>query len=398
MRHDLLIIGGGIIGLAVCQKILDSRPQTRVLLLEKEDDVACQQTGHNSGVIHSGIYYVPGTIKAQTCRKGYGLLVDWCRRHDIDYEICGKIVVATHEAELPYLNTLYERGLKNGLQGIRRISAGELRELEPHVAGIAGLHVPETGIVDYRQVAASLRLSCEKNGAVLLFGEEVVNVVAASDGVRVETAKGEYTASCVVSCCGLQSDRIARLTRPDLAVRIIPFRGEYYTLDPAKKYLVRNLIYPVPDPAFPFLGVHFTRLINGEREAGPNAVLALKREGYLKTDVSFADFFETLAWPGFRKIARKYWRSGLMEMYRSFSKKAFLHALQKLVPEVEEADLLPGGSGVRAQACSRDGRLLDDFFFVEDGRLLHVCNAPSPAATASLAIGEQVTERVLAKF
>ncbi|MBI5558988.1 MAG: L-2-hydroxyglutarate oxidase [Deltaproteobacteria bacterium] len=397
MRHDLLIIGGGIIGLAVCQKILEARPQTRVLLLEKEEDVARHQTGHNSGVIHSGIYYAPGTIKAATCRRGYELLVDWCRKQHVDYEICGKIVVATHEAELPHLQTLYERGLKNGLQAIRLVSAAELRELEPHVAGIAGLHVPETGIVDYRQVAASLRLACEKNGAVLQFGEKVVNVVSSSDGVRVETAKEVYIASCVVSCCGLQSDRIARLTRPDLPVRIVPFRGEYYTLAAAKKDLVRNLIYPVPDPAFPFLGVHFTRLINGEREAGPNAVLALKREGYRKSDLSCADFIETLAWPGFQKIARKYWRSGLMEMYRSFSKKAFLRALQKLVPEIEAADLLPGGSGVRAQACSLDGRLLDDFYFVEDERLLHVCNAPSPAATASLAIGEQVAERVLAK-
>lgn len=398
MPHELAIIGGGIVGLAVCQRLLEARPHSRVLLLEKEEQVACHQTGHNSGVIHSGIYYKPGSIKARTCRRGYRLLLDWCRTHHLAHEICGKIVVATKENELPHLETLFERGRANGLEGLRRIGAGELRDYEPSVNGIAGLHVPETGIVDFRAVAESLAISCQDRGADVRFGEEVVRIDTEANGVRIETPGGGYHARLLVSCCGLQSDRIARLTRPDLPVRIVPFRGEYYTLAKDKRHLVRNLIYPVPDPAFPFLGVHFTRMINGEREAGPNAVLAFKREGYRKSDFDCRDLAETLAWPGFQKIAGRYWRAGFMEMYRSYRKKAFVRALQKLVPEILEDDLVPGGSGVRAQACSRDGRLLDDFYFVEEGRLLHVLNAPSPAATASLAIGEQIAEKVLARL
>ena len=396
--YDVVVVGAGLVGLAAAYQIVQQQPQSRLLVLEKEGEVACHQSGHNSGVIHSGIYYRPGSLKATTCRRGYQLLSHWCQRHDLNYEICGKIIVATQSQELPYLEVLHERGKANGLQGIKSLSAAEIKEYEPHAQGLAGLHVPQTGIVDFRQLAKSLQHQCEQTGVEFGFNQQVRAIHQERAGLVIETGLEHFQTRCLVSCGGLYSDQLARKSKADPGVRIIPFRGEYYTLKAEKRGLIRNLLYPVPDPAFPFLGVHFTRMIGGEVEAGPNAVLALKREGYGKWDFSAAESWQTLSWPGFRQVARRYWRAGLAEMYRSASKAAFVQALQRLLPEITAADLRSGGAGVRAQACSREGQLLDDFFFVEDERCLHVCNAPSPAATASLAIGEHIAARLCAKL
>lgn len=398
MLYDLIIIGGGIVGLASCLQVLEQRPGSRILVLEKERDIALHQTGHNSGVIHSGIYYHPGSAKSTTCRQGYYLLLDWCQRYQISYKICGKIIVAANKSELPFLDTLMLLGKKNGLQGIRMISAEEIQEFEPHATGIGGIHVPHTGIVNFAQVAHSMKSVAEQTGVEFQLGEKVVGLGKISGGVELLTLNNSYRSRQVVSCCGLQSDRVASLSMTNLAVRIVPFRGEYYKLKEEYKNLVRNLIYPVPDPDFPFLGVHFTRTIDGAVEAGPNAVLAFKREGYQKYSFSVHDFYETMVWPGFHKIAAMYWRVGLAEFQRSYSKKSFVYALQRLIPEISEDSLEPGGAGVRAQACSKKGQLLDDFLFVEEERILHVCNAPSPAATASLAIGRQIAAKVADKL
>ncbi|MBL7850865.1 MAG: L-2-hydroxyglutarate oxidase [Cyclobacteriaceae bacterium] len=383
---DAIVVGGGIIGLATALQLQRSRPGTRILVIEKEDRLARHQTGNNSGVIHSGIYYKPGSLKARNCIRGYQLLVEFCREQGIPFELCGKIVVATEEHERPLLNNLYERGIQNGLTGLKRLKKEELKEYEPHVAGLEGIFVPQTGIVDYTRVA-------EKYGALLLdagteirLGERVLSI----KNREVNTDKGTYTANLVVNCAGLYSDKVAAMTVPDLNVRIIPFRGEYYKLRPEKEHLVKNLIYPVPDPNFPFLGVHFTRMAKGGVEAGPNAVLAFRREGYKKSDIHLGELGESLAWPGFQKVAKKYWRTGFGEMYRSFSKAAFTRALQKLIPEIQSSDLVEGGAGVRAQACDREGGLVDDFLILESDHAINVCNAPSPAATSSLAIGETV--------
>lgn len=392
MKCDLVVIGGGIVGLAFAYTMLRHRPGMRLLLLEKENGIARHQTGHNSGVIHSGIYYKPGSKKALTCRRGAQLLREFCAEHAIPIDNCGKIIVATSEQEFPWLETLYERGTSNGLAGIRRLDPVGIRELEPHAAGLRGLHVPETGIVDFKQVAEKLHDSVLSLGGEVRLGETVQALRTTAGGIEVATSSASYHAAHVVNCAGLHSDRIARQTKADLDVRIIPFRGEYYTLRPERLELVRNLIYPVPDPAFPFLGVHFTRMINGGVEAGPNAVLAFKREGYRRLDFSLQDTLESLAWPGLRILARRYWREGAAEQYRSLCKGAFVSALQKLVPEIRDADLSPGGAGVRAQACDRQGRLVDDFYFVRGPGVLHVCNAPSPAATAALAIGEHIRD------
>lgn len=395
MRYDHAIAGGGIVGLAVARALLLRQPGCRLALFEKEAGVARHQSGHNSGVIHSGIYYRPGSSKARTCRRGYELLLDFCRRHDVPHEICGKLIVATAEREIPFLAELQRRGEANGLGGLRWLSPETIREMEPHVAGVAGLHVPQTGIVDFRVVSARLRDEIVRLGGELRVGEEVVGLRQRSDAVEVETSRGISVAGRVLCCGGLHADRLARLAGARPPWRIIPFRGEYYAVHTERRELVRGLVYPVPDPAFPFLGVHFTRMLDGVVEAGPNAVLALKREGYRWADVSLRDMGETLAWPGFRKLARRYWRAGLGEMHRSLSKAAFVKALQRLVPEIRAEDLAPGGAGVRAQACDREGRLLDDFAFLEDRRILHVGNAPSPAATASLAIAEELCDRLL---
>ncbi|HLT82384.1 MAG TPA: L-2-hydroxyglutarate oxidase [Cyclobacteriaceae bacterium] len=392
MQYDVLIVGGGVVGLATGLQLLSANPALKVAILEKEDRVGRHQTGNNSGVIHSGLYYKPGSLKALNCIRGYNMLVDFCQRHNIPYELCGKIIIATEERELPMLQTLYERGLQNGLKPLTMLSAEQIREYEPHAAGIRGILVPQTGIVDFRVVAQKYAEVFEQSGGSLFLGEKVKRVDINQSVAHVATQSKTYDARLVVNCAGLYSDKIARLTSKGINVKIVPFRGEYYKLRKDKEYLVKNLIYPVPDPAFPFLGVHFTRMARGGVEAGPNAVLAFSREGYRKTDINLAELGETLAWPGFRKVAAKYWRTGLGEMYRSFSKAAFTRALQKMVPEIQEDDLVEGGAGVRAQACDRTGGLVDDFMIIEEPRVINVCNAPSPAATSSLSIGLTVSE------
>lgn len=395
MIYDVIIVGGGIVGLATAYQILNSKPNLKILILEKENSIARHQTGNNSGVIHSGIYYKPGSLKAKNCREGYERLIQFCEAENIKYELCGKIIVATDEKELPNLEKLYQRGLQNGLTKLKKLSSDELKDYEPYVYGIAGIYVPYTGIIDYKEVSTKiLQKILQQNGEVK-FNEEVIQINKESNQISIVTKNSVYQSKYLVTCAGLYSDRIARLTNPSLPLRIIPFRGEYYTIKDDKKYLVKNLIYPVPDPNFPFLGVHFTRMIDGKVEAGPNAVLAFKREGYKKTDFNLRDTSEIFGWKGFRIVMKKYWKTGLAEFYRSFSKNAFTKALQRLIPEITEDDLTEGGSGVRAQACDDKGNLIDDFYFVEQEKILHVCNAPSPAATASLSIGNYIAQKVI---
>lgn len=393
---DVVIVGGGIVGLSTAYSLLTNNPALKLVVLEKEASLGAHQTGHNSGVIHSGLYYKPGSLKAKNCIDGYAKLLQFCREHDVPHEICGKIVVALSEQERSQLEMLRQRGEQNGLTGIHRLSKTEIIEIEPHCTGIDGLFVPQTGIVDYSAVVMRLAERIQNFGGEILTSSEVIEIKESSNTVLVCTKQQQFTTRALITCGGLQSDRLAMQTQPDLDLRIIPFRGEYFELKESAKHLVRNLIYPVPDPNFPFLGVHFTRRIDGTIECGPNAVLAFAREGYRKTDISIREFTQTLAWPGFRKIALKYWRTGLGEYHRSFSKSAFVSALQKLVPEITANDLQPTGAGVRAQACSRAGSLLDDFEIRQIGRVVHVCNAPSPAATASLAIGDAIASRVSA--
>ncbi len=396
--YDITIIGGGIVGLATALQLKTINPHLSILLLEKENELAKHQTGNNSGVIHSGLYYKPGSLKATNCIHGYHLLIDFCRQHEIAFDLCGKIVIASDEKELPLLETLFTRGQQNGLQNLKKLAKEELLDYEPHVAGIAGIFVPQTGIVDYKIVAQKYGQLIQEKGGQINLGERVLDIQSSENKVVVITQKSNYTTKLVINCAGLYSDKVARMTVPELNVKIIPFRGEYYKLKKEKEYLVKNLIYPVPDPNFPFLGVHFTRMAKGGVEAGPNAVLAFKREGYKKSDISFSELAETLAWPGFQKVAGKYWRTGFGEMYRSFSKSAFTKALQKLIPEIQENDLVEGGAGVRAQACDREGGLVDDFLILEEKHVINVCNAPSPAATSSLAIGETVSKLALSRF
>jgi L-2-hydroxyglutarate oxidase len=398
VQYDVIIVGGGIVGLASGLKLLQSNPSLKVVLLEKEKEVAHHQTGNNSGVIHSGLYYKPGSLKAKNCIHGYGLLIDFCQKENIPFDLCGKIVVASDTGEIPLLNNLYERGAQNGLSGFRMLKAEELKDYEPHVIGVGGFFVPQTGIVDYKMVAQKYAEQIDRRGGVIKLGEKVVNIVGESNNILVETTVTTYYSRLLINCAGLYSDKIARLTSPDIDVKIIPFRGEYFKLKKEKEYLVKNLIYPVPDPNFPFLGVHFTRMMKGGVEAGPNAVLAFSREGYRKSDINLREFGEILAWPGFQKVVAKYWKTGLGEMYRSFSKSAFTKALQKLIPEIQETDLVPGGAGVRAQACNRTGGLVDDFLIFEEKQVINVCNAPSPAATSSLSIGESVAALALKKM
>ena len=398
MQHDVIIVGGGIVGLATALQLKKSNPNLLILLLEKENELAKHQTGNNSGVIHSGLYYKPGSLKATNCIRGYHLLIDFCREHGIPFELCGKIVVALNETEKPLLQNLFVRGEQNGLQNLKKLSASELKEYEPHVNGIEGIFVPQTGIVDYKVVAEKYGEVLRKEGTEIKLGEQVVGISTTGNETTVVTNKNSYSTKLVINCAGLYSDKVARFTVKDLNVKIIPFRGEYFKLKKEKEYLVKNLIYPVPDPNFPFLGVHFTRMAKGGVEAGPNAVLAFQREGYKKSDINLKELAETLAWPGFQKVAVKYWRTGLGEMYRSFSKTAFTKALQKLIPEINEEDLVEGGAGVRAQACDRQGGLVDDFMILEEKNVINVCNAPSPAATSSLAIGETVSLLAVKRF
>ena len=385
---DIIIIGGGIVGLATALQLLRKNPSLSLTIIEKESKVAAHQTGHNSGVIHSGLYYKPGSLKAQNCILGYKLLVEFCEQENIPFDLCGKIVVATREDEIPRLKDLHERGIANGLVNNKWIGPEEIKEIEPHCTGVAGLWVPYTGIVDYKAVSEKIaEIVQTRFGAELHLGEKVIDIKRADGLMEVITEKRTYLARQIINCAGLYSDKVAKLTVPKLDVKILPFRGEYYELKPEKEYLVKNLIYPVPDPAFPFLGVHFTRMMGGGVEAGPNAVLAFAREGYTKSAINLKELAEALMWPGFQKIAAKYWQTGFGEFYRSYSKAAFTKALQRLIPELQANDLVRGEAGVRAQACHRTDGLIDDFMILQEPGVVNVCNAPSPAATSSLSIG-----------
>ena len=399
MVYDIAIVGGGIVGLATGLKLIKSKPELKIVILEKEEQLAKHQTGNNSGVIHSGLYYKPGSLKAINCINGYHELVSFCQEEKIPYEITGKVVVATREEQKPLLENLWKRGLENGLTGTRKISLDELKEYEPHCAGVAAIHVPQTGIVDYYQVALAYGRKFMQLGGSILLKHKVLKISTSNNINTIETSIKSIESKLVINCAGLYSDKIARMNSDEADdVKIIPFRGEYYKLKKEKEYLVKNLIYPVPDPNFPFLGVHFTRMMKGGVEAGPNAVLAFKREGYKKSQINFSELAETLAWPGFQKVAAKYWKTGFGELYRSFSKAAFTKALQELIPEIQESDLVDGGAGVRAQACDRSGGLLDDFAIRESATVINVLNAPSPAATSSLSIGGTVASMALKRF
>lgn len=397
--YDIVIIGGGIVGLATGVKILQSRPDLKIAILEKEKELAKHQTANNSGVIHSGLYYKPGSLKAINCINGYHELIQFCKEEDIPFEITGKVVVATRKKQLQILDTLLERGLQNGLNGTRKISIEELKEYEPHCAGVGAIHVPQTGIVDYLKVALAYGEKIKDLGGEIFTEHKVLKIEQDGSYNYIETTKNSFKAKLVINCAGLYSDKVARLSDQSIDdVKIIPFRGEYYKIKPEREYLVKNLIYPVPDPNFPFLGVHFTRMKKGGVEAGPNAVLAFKREGYKKSQINLTELAETLTWPGFLKVAGKYWKTGIGEFYRSFSKSAFTRALQELIPEITESDLIEGGAGVRAQACDRTGGLLDDFEIRESKFAINILNAPSPAATSSLSIGNSVSDMVLKRF
>ncbi|MGI9542028.1 MAG: L-2-hydroxyglutarate oxidase [Cyclobacteriaceae bacterium] len=398
MTYDISIVGGGIVGLATAYQVSLANPKLKVLLLEKEASLAQHQTGNNSGVIHSGLYYKPGSLKATNCRHGYQQLLDFCDRENVPYDLCGKIVVATSQAEIPLLENLYQRGLANGLTGLQKLEQDELKEYEPHVNGLQGIFVPQTGIINFIKVAEKYGEKARAQGVEIQLSQKVIKLVDQKNMMVIETETGQYPTKLVINCGGLYSDKLARMTQHDPEVKIVPFRGEYYELVPEKEYLVKNLIYPVPDPNFPFLGVHFTRMIEGGVEAGPNAVLAFSREGYKKTDIRLGELAETLLWPGFRKIALKYWKTGMGEMYRSFSKKAFTRALQKLIPEIQASDLVAGGAGVRAQASHRNGSLLDDFMILEKANSINVCNAPSPGATSSLSVGKSIADLAMKRF
>ncbi len=402
-HYDLTIIGGGILGLATAFKVSAAHPDIKLLLLDKEAELAHHQTGHNSGVIHSGLYYRPGSLKAQLCVSGRKELMAFCETHSVPYEICGKVVVATSQSELPRLEELYRRGQANGLKGLELIGPQRLKEIEPHAAGIQALLVPETGIVDYRKVAEAYAEKVRDANGDIRLAQRVVGILDGHEEIVLQTSGGDYRTKYLINCCGLQSDIVAQMMgranrQSQEEHRIIPFRGEYYKLAPEREFLVQNLIYPVPDPTFPFLGVHFTRMARGGVEAGPNAVFAYAREGYRHRDIDLADLWRTLSFRGFWAITAKYWQTGMGELYRSVSKAAFVRALQKLLPEIGERDLIPGGAGVRAQAVSASGALVDDFVISQRQRAIHVLNAPSPGATASLAIGQNICQMAEKNF
>jgi L-2-hydroxyglutarate oxidase LhgO len=391
-RYGVIIVGGGIVGLSVALEITQRFPRLRTLLLEKEDRVAKHQSSHNSGVIHSGIYYKPGSLKAKLCVAGAAAMVEFCRAHGIPHSICGKVIVATRPEELQSLEELRRRGEANGVAGVRLIGSAELRELEPSASGLNALVVPSTGVTDYAAVCDKYAELIVERGGSILTSAEVLSLKRGASEIVAETKRGAFSTTYFINCAGLFSDRISRMAGDEPEVTIAPFRGEYYDLTPERSSLVRALIYPVPDPRFPFLGVHFTRRISGRVDTGPNAVLAFRREGYRRTDFKLKDLASSLAFPGFWRMGARYWRSGFDEVHRSFSKAAFVRALQRMVPAVRDEDLVPGGSGVRAQALKHDGTLVDDFQFVQSGNVLHVLNVPSPAATASLMIGRSIVE------
>lgn len=393
-QSDLVVIGGGIVGLATAYQFTLRYPGRSVTVLEKEPAVALHQTGRNSGVIHSGIYYKPGSLKATNCREGKVALEAFCESEGVPYEVCGKVIVAVDDSELPALEKIHERGIANEVP-CEMIDADRLAELEPHVRGVRALHVHSTGIVDYVGFCHRLVERIQQAGGQVITSTKVLGFAQHASGeFIVESSRGSYAAKVAVNCAGLYCDRVAKLTGKDPGAKIVPFRGEYFTLKDSAKHLVSDLIYPVPDPAFPFLGVHFTRMIDGAIECGPNAVLAFAREGYGKTQVDIAELAESLTYAGFLRIAMKYWKTGAGEMWRSFSKRAFVKALQRLVPDIQESDLVAAPAGVRAQAVLPDGTLVDDFLIKEEGRLINVLNAPSPAATASLNIGNLVVDRI----
>jgi len=394
--YSYIIVGGGIIGLATAYSIKQTDQDARVLILEKEPEPAFHQTGRNSGVIHSGVYYKPGSLKAKLATLGSRMMVEFCREHGIPYELCGKVIVATDQNEVAYLNVLAERGRQNGLE-VRLIDQAELLELEPYVSGIAALHVPEAGIVSYKKVSEVLAEKLKGSGVEILYNQKVCGIRSTGTACHVETKDRFFGGEFLVNCGGLNSDQLAMKAGVDLEHRIVPFRGEYYELIPERRHLVRNLIYPVPNPSFPFLGVHFTRMINGSIHAGPNAVLSLKREGYSKFSFNASDTWSTLSYSGFWNLASKNWKEGFRELHRSVSKKEFVKSLQKLIPEIRAEDLVPSPSGVRAQALNPDGTLVDDFLIRYEGRTIHICNAPSPAATSSLGIGQIISDHIFNK-
>ena len=396
-QYDIVIIGGGILGLSTAMQLLERSPQWRVAVVEKEEELATHQTGHNSGVMHSGIYYRPGSHKAQFCVAGLNNMVKFCEENEIEFQQCGKVIVALHESELGRLQDLYERGTANGVPDLEIVGPERLKEIEPHTAGVRALWAPHTGIVDFTKVAAAFANKFHQAGGDIFTGAAVKKITRSTGSVALETTKGTLQAKYLINCAGLYADKVASMTGENVGVRIIPFRGEYYTLRQESHHLVSGLIYPVPDPQFPFLGVHFTRNIKGHVEAGPNAVMALRREGYRKRDFSLGDSLGNLAYPGFWKMALKYWKIGMGEVYR-YSRRVFLRDLQRLLPEIQNSDLASGGSGVRAQAVARDGSLLDDFSIIQSGDAIHVLNAPSPGATSSLAIGEHIAGLAIENF
>ena len=397
-RHDVVIVGGGIVGLATAYRLLEARPGIRLAVIEKETALAEHQTGRNSGVIHAGLYYAPGSLKARLCRAGKDELERFCEEHAIPFERCGKLVVAVDGSELGRLADLKARGEANGLRGLEELGPDRIRELEPHAAGVRALHVPETGIVDFRRVALAYAGEVQARGGEILLGRRVTGIHRFGDELVLETTQGSVLGWYVITCAGLQSDRIARMTGAPEQMRIVPFRGDYCALKPHARSLARGLIYPVPDPSFPFLGVHLTRRIDGEVWAGPNAVLSFSRERYGRFSFNPRDTLSTFTHPGFRRLARRYWRTGLAEMRRDWSKTAFVEACRRLVPELEPGDVEWGPSGIRAQTVLADGGLADDFSVQASDRILHVRNAPSPAATASLAIGRTIAERAVERF
>ncbi|WP_158737157.1 L-2-hydroxyglutarate oxidase [Alteribacillus sp. YIM 98480] len=392
--YDYAIIGGGIVGLSAGYALARRQPGCSILVIEKESKWAAHQTGHNSGVIHSGIYYKPGSYKARFARTGNESIISFCQKHNIQHDICGKVIVAANDMERPLLNNLCQRGLDNGLQ-VRKLSKEELHEKEPYVDGVEAIHVPTAGIVNFKQAAETFASLIEENGGDLRLNTKVQKITEKNESTFIETNRGTFETKTLINCAGLHSDRIAKMAGYYTDMKIIPFRGEYFKLKKEKRHLVNNLVYPVPNPDFPFLGVHFTRMINGEVEAGPNAVLGFKREGYRKTDFHAKDFLEVMKYSGFWKLAKKYAKEGTDEMIRSFSKKKFIQSMQKLIPDITGEDVEPGPAGVRAQALKSDGSLVDDFHIIQGKRSLHVCNAPSPAATASIPIGDEIAARIL---
>ena len=395
---DVVVVGAGIVGLATAFRILERHPGLRLAVLEKEHQVASQQTGHNSGVIHSGIYYAPGSVKARTCVAGSRAMVRFCDEHAIRYERCGKVIVARDESELGRLQVLFDRGTANGVEGLEMLGPDRIRELEPYAVGVQGIHVPSTGIVDFAEVAAALVDEIQRRGGEIHLQHAAEGLSREGSVTRIRTNRGDYVTHSLIACAGLQCDRVAEMSGARLNLRIVPFRGDYYVLKSNRTFLCKALLYPVPDPSFPFLGVHYTRRLDGSVWAGPNAVLSLARQGYGRWDFDWNDTRDTLTWPGFWKLARSHWRMGLLEMVRDHIKLAYLRTMQDYIPDVGLGDVLPGPSGVRAQALDREGSLIDDFVVHQDSGMIHVLNAPSPAATSSLAVADMIVDRAESSF